>query len=527
MRPALHWSLRRQLVVGVALLLSLMLAIALLALWQGGRLSAQLTQVVTVNNARNDLAHALHAALLRQQVLERSFLAYTEAEDFEAGRRQLAAAQAELLAAEQSLDQALAEGDDRIAPLREALAQARTLRTQAQPLVESALQAAEQGRGVEAALSAMLPAEGAQNGWADAVRGIVDAIRDANAREHSAQQAQQRAMRLQLLALAGLALALGATLAGALYRSVMRPLQQAVRLSERIAQGDLQADVATRRSDEFGRLLTAISDMQQALRDTVVDLRQSADLVDAASRDIAAGSQSLSQRTEAGAARLQQAAATVHGLVGLAEQADRAAASANSGAEQSRGLVAQGRTAMTELAGRMGEIANAAGRTTEIVRSIEAIAFQTNILALNAAIEAARAGDAGRGFAVVAGEVRQLAARTAQAAAEIGQLSHDTQQGVGAGEQSVRAAGEVVDALHLAAEQVWQVVQQSAQAARLQRDQLQQVNHSVGQLDHQTQHDAALAEQLSASAAALQGSAGTLLRGVGRFRLDSTVEPRC
>jgi methyl-accepting chemotaxis protein len=175
----------------------------------------------------------------------------------------------------------------------------------------------------------------------------------------------------------------------------------------------------------------------------------------------------------------------------------------------------------------MGEITTAAGRTTEIVRTIETIAFQTNILALNAAIEAARAGDAGRGFAVVAGEVRQLAARSAQAAAEIGQLSADTRQGVGAGEQSVRAAGEVVDSLHLAAEQVWQVVQQSAQAARLQRDQLQEVNHSVGQLDHQTQHDAALAEQLSASAAALQGSAGTLLRGVGRFQLDSTVAPKC
>jgi len=524
---SLHWSLRRQLASGVGLLLSLMLAIALLALWQGGRLGQQLARIVTVNNLRNDLAHELHAALLHQQVLERSFLAYTEVEDFQAGRRQLRAAQAAVLAAEQALEAALPAGDASIEPLREALAEARALRAQAQPLVESALQAAEQGRGVDAAVAAMLPAEGAQNGWADAVRRIVAAIREANARENAEQQSQQQFMRLQLLGLAGLALALGALLAWALYRGVMAPLQQAVRLAERIALGDLLAEVQTQRSDEFGRLLHAIADMQRALRDTVIDLRDSAALVDAASRDIAAGSQSLSQRTEAGAARLQQAAATVHSLVGLAEQSDQAAASASSGAERSRGLVAQGRRAMTELAGRMGEIATAAGRTTEIVSTIETIAFQTNILALNAAIEAARAGDAGRGFAVVAGEVRQLAARAAQAAAEIGRLSADTRHGVEAGQQSVQAADQVVDSLHQAAEQVWRVVQQSSQAARLQRDQLQEVNQSVSQLDHQTQHDAALAEQLSASAAALQGSAGSLLRGVGRFQLDSTTELTC
>jgi methyl-accepting chemotaxis protein len=341
----------------------------------------------------------------------------------------------------------------------------------------------------------------------------------ANAAELQALHDGLRNARHAVLALAVSALVLAALMAAALLRSVMQPLRLVMEAAERIADGDLHSALPVTRRDELGRLLAAIGAMQQALRATVLRLRESAQAVDNASRDIAAGSLALSRRTELSAAHLQQSAGTLRTLTAAITGSARAAQSASALAQASTADAAQGRAAANQLDQRMQNVARAAERITEIVGRIDAIAFQTNLLALNAAVEAARAGEAGRGFAVVAEAVRELAQRSGAAAGEIRALSTETAASVEQGRHSVATTGSAVQALVQATGQVADTVQEVAAAAAHQSEQLRHVDAGVAELDQRTQQDAAVVEQLSASAAALQARAAELAGSVSHFRL--------
>jgi methyl-accepting chemotaxis protein-1 (serine sensor receptor) len=219
-------------------------------------------------------------------------------------------------------------------------------------------------------------------------------------------------------------------------RAVLKPIDTAVRFSERLASGDLTADVRATSNDETGQLLRMMNKMKDSLGGVVAQVRSSADAVVTASSQVAAGTTDLSQRTEEQASSLEETAASMEELASTvkqnadnAKQADDLARTASKRAEQGGAEVVRVVTTMTE-------ISDSAKRITDIVSVIDSIAFQTNILALNAAVEAARAGEQGRGFAVVASEVRSLAQRSAQAAKEIKDLIGNSVQKVEAAPSS-------------------------------------------------------------------------------------------
>ena len=168
----------------------------------------------------------------------------------------------------------------------------------------------------------------------------------------------------------------------------------------------------------------------------------------------------------------------------------------------------------------MGQIAKASGRIAEIISVIDGIAFQTNILALNAAVEAARAGEQGRGFAVVAGEVRSLAQRSASAAREIKGWSDDSVLQVNQGVRQVNLAGDTMTRVVDSVQHVTDLMGQINQASSEQSRGIAQVSQTIMQMDQSTQQNAAMVEEASAAAHAMQTQSHDLLAAVAAFRLQ-------
>jgi methyl-accepting chemotaxis protein len=174
---------------------------------------------------------------------------------------------------------------------------------------------------------------------------------------------------------------------------------------------------------------------------------------------------------------------------------------------------------IAEVIRNMEDIHAASTRISEIIGTIDGIAFQTNILALNAAVEASRAGEHGRGFAVVAAEVRALSGRSASAAKEIKSLVHSSLAQVRSGTAVVTDAGQIMKNIVGNADKVSRLISDIAETARHQRHSLQQISTAVSELDQATQQNATLVEQSSNASGTLADQARQLSSEVSQFRL--------
>ncbi len=337
--------------------------------------------------------------------------------------------------------------------------------------------------------------------------------------------ADVRALATTQLALTGgLALLVLGVLVPALWvtvRSILQPLEQAIAIAHRVADGDLSQRIAVQGSREVAALLGALSSMQASLRALVTDVQQAAEAIDTASAEVAQGSQDLSQRSEQAAADLQQTASAVAQLTEAVNDSERAASEVAGLARQSAQAAHKGGEIVFSVVTSMSHIAKGSDQIAQITGVIDAIAFQTNLLALNAAVEAARAGEQGRGFAVVAAEVRQLAQRSAEAAREINSLVRSATEHVGSGGQLARDAGAEMKAIIATIDRVSTMMSDMNQRLTEQAQGLSLLNRSVGDLDALTQQNAALVEESAASAASLRDQAHGLLRTAGHFRVQS------
>jgi len=174
---------------------------------------------------------------------------------------------------------------------------------------------------------------------------------------------------------------------------------------------------------------------------------------------------------------------------------------------------------VAQVVSTMEDISASSRRITDIIGTIDGIAFQTNILALNAAVEAARAGEQGRGFAVVASEVRSLAQRSAEAAKEIKTLIGASAERVESGTQLVQNAGATMSDIVTSVQRVSDIIAEISTASREQSDGINQVNSAVVQLDQMTQQNAALVEESAAAAESLRDQSGRLASAIAVFRL--------
>jgi methyl-accepting chemotaxis protein len=361
----------------------------------------------------------------------------------------------------------------------------------------------------------------AQHVYMDALekfKNMQIAVVDEEVKNGEAEYQQAKWLMFGLLAAMA---ALGTMLGWWITRSITRPVAQALDVAEKVAAGDLGSRIEVTSTDEVGRLLSALKDMNQSLVQIVGTVRSSSDSIATGSAQIASGNADLSQRTEEQASALEETAASMEQLGSTVRQNADNAQQANQLAMGASTVAERGGEMVSQVVETMKGINDSSKKIADIITVIDGIAFQTNILALNAAVEAARAGEQGRGFAVVASEVRNLAQRSAEAAKEIKSLITASVERVEQGTTLVDQTGATMQEIVTSIKRVTDIMGEINSASREQSTGVNQVGEAVGQMDQVTQQNAALVEESAAAAESLKQQAQQLVSAVAVFKLGS------
>jgi methyl-accepting chemotaxis protein len=255
-----------------------------------------------------------------------------------------------------------------------------------------------------------------------------------------------------------------------------------------------------------------IRGVNRVLAATAETLSGSAQLVASAAGQVYASSQSLAEGSSEQAASLEEIGSSIEELTSMTKLNAGHADSGKQASHDARSAAESGAEHMARMQEAMDAIARSSGEISKIIKTIDEIAFQTNILALNAAVEAARAGEAGAGFAVVAEEVRNLAQRSAVAAKETAtKIEDSTRKSAQGAEISAIVAKELATIVEKARE-VDRLVNEVASASREQSEGLVQINGAISQLDKVTQGNAAGAEETASAAEQLNAQSTELLQ---------------
>ena len=294
-----------------------------------------------------------------------------------------------------------------------------------------------------------------------------------------------------------------------------------VYLLDEMAKGNF--NVESRAKDyyvgDFAPIQGSIAQIVDSLNATLSQINEASDQVAAGSDQVSSGAQALSQGATEQASSVEELAATITEISGQVKNNAESANSASRLVSEVGGKLGESNAQMQQLEGAMNEINTCSQEIGKIIKTIEDIAFQTNILALNAAVEAARAGTAGKGFAVVADEVRNLASKSAEAAKNTTALIESSIKAVEKGTLIASGTAQSLEAVVQGAGQITTRVEEISNASSEQATSIAQVTMGVDQISSVVQTNSATAEQSAAASEELSGQAQLLRNLVSRFTL--------
>ncbi len=292
-------------------------------------------------------------------------------------------------------------------------------------------------------------------------------------------------------------------------------------LMDEMADGNF--DIRTRAEQnyvgDFGPILKSIRKMNRNLSSTLRQIEDVGDQVASGSDQVSSGAQGLSQGATEQASAIEELAAAINEISQDVKNTSENAKMASDQVENAGGDLTVSNQKMQEMITAMSEISEKSGEIGKIIKTIEDIAFQTNILALNAAVEAARAGSAGKGFAVVADEVRNLASKSAEAAKNTTMLIESSIQAV---ENGTRIADSTAEALLSTVESTRKavdLVEKITEAAERQSNSIQEITQGVDQISSVVQTNSATSEESAAASEELAGQSQMLKALIRRFKL--------
>ena len=265
-----------------------------------------------------------------------------------------------------------------------------------------------------------------------------------------------------------------------------------------------------------------VRSLTRTLRSVTRELGDGAHQVASAAGEVAGASQALSQGSSQQAASLEETSAAMVEMTSITRKNAEASHTVADMTSEATALIGTATTALGEMVSSMTAIKESSDKVAKIIKTIDEIAFQTNILALNAAVEAARAGEAGMGFAVVADEVRSLAQRSAQAAKDTAGLIEESIARASDGQRRVTQVSDAVNAVSASATRIKTLIEEVRAASREQIEGIDQVTHAVTSMERVTQSTAASAEQNAAVGEELSAQAEAAMAAVAR--LSAIVE---
>ncbi len=308
-------------------------------------------------------------------------------------------------------------------------------------------------------------------------------------------------------------------------RRLIRKLQVIIddenKFLAKMAAGDFTVDSVCEEeyTGGFHPLLVSFRGIADKLNDTMLQINQSSAQVASGSEQVSSGAQALSQGATEQASSVEELAATINEISGKVKENADNARQANEKAGSISAEMNVSNEKMQQMIQAMGDITNCSHEIGKIIKTIEDIAFQTNILALNAAVEAARAGAAGKGFAVVADEVRNLASKSAEASKNTSVLIENSLKAV---ENGTRIADETARSLYQAVngvDEMTAIIGQISEASSAQADSISQVTMGIDQISSVVQTNSATAQESAAASEELSSQSQMMKSLVDRFKL--------
>ncbi|MCG8335805.1 MAG: HAMP domain-containing methyl-accepting chemotaxis protein [Proteobacteria bacterium] len=307
---------------------------------------------------------------------------------------------------------------------------------------------------------------------------------------------------------------------GMVINEVVNSLNTKAQIAEEIAERNLDQDVLVASdNDTLGK---SLKKMIMDLNDVIFQIKQATEQVTSGAGQLASSASALSKGAADQAASIEEISSSMAEVGNGAKSSSKNAIEAVQLSNNTLDVVNKGNNQMDQMLKSMDKISAASSDITKIIKVIDEIAFQTNLLALNAAVEAARAGKYGKGFAVVAEEVRNLAARSAEAAKSTTELIENSTKEVENGVDNAGKTAEVLNEINESITKVNDLVDDIATASKNQSNSADEINRGLAQVNDVVQKNSSISQETASASAELSEQASHLQKMISRFRLKRT-----